>query len=154
MKSIVFQHTRHSIQFKASSTLMTLFITTKYNSFLNLRNFLSVKCMIARYRTIWCQCTSSNVIGYFHRDHNAPCLIPRPPQKNAYPLFPISPGYYKPPKRNRRQCTGMQTFGGINKVHYGIVQNGQFVCLRSVFPQCHTLSHSFCKIQRQFFNAI
>ena len=115
MKSIVFQHTRHSIQFKTSSTLMTLFITTKYNSFLNLRNFLSVKCMIARYGTIWCQCTSSNVIGYFHRDHNAPFLNPPPPphtKKNAYPLFPISPGYYKPPKRNRRQCTDMQTFGG------------------------------------------
>ena len=44
--------------------------------------------MIARYGTIWCQCTSSNVIGYFHRDHNAPCLIPPPPtpQKKCIPF--------------------------------------------------------------------
>ena len=37
----------------------------------------------------------------FTYDHNAPCL---PPQKNfTKPLFPISPGYYSLPKRNRRQ---------------------------------------------------
>ena len=156
MKSIVFQHTRHSIQFKTSSTLMTLFITTKYNSFLNLRNFLSVKCMIARYRTIWCQCTSSNVIGYFHRDHNAPCLIPPPPhptKKMHTRCFRFLLGITNLPREIEGNAL-IRKLLGVNKVHYGIVQNGQFVCLRSVFPQCHTLSHSFCKIQRQFFNAI
>ena len=56
---------------------------------------------------------------------------PLPPQKNAYPLFPISPGYYRRPKRNRRQC--ICKLLEVNKVDYGIVQNGQFVCLRSVF---------------------
>ena len=40
---------------------------------------------------------------------------------------------------------------GVNKVHYGIVQNGQFVCLRSVFPQFHTLSHSFLQDSKTIF---
>ena len=84
--------------------------------------------------------------------------FPPPPQKKKkkkipYPLFPISPGYYKPPREIEGNALICKLLG-VNKVHYGIVQNGQFVCLRSVFPQCHTLSHSFCKIQRQFFNAI
>ena len=144
-----------NLQFKTSSTLMTLFITTKYNSFLNLRNFLSVKCMIAWYRTIWCQCTSSNVIDYFHRDHNAPCLIPpRFPKKKMHTLcFQFLLGITNLPREIEGNALICKLLG-VNKVHYGILQNGQFVCLSSVFPQCHTLSHSFCKIQRQFFNAI
>ena len=42
--------------------------------------------MIAWYRTIWCQCHSRNVIEYFHRDHNASCLILPPHHKKMHTL--------------------------------------------------------------------
>ena len=104
--------------------------------------------MIASYRTIWCQRHSRNVINYFHRDLNAPCLIlpppPRPPpQKKMHTLcFQFLLGITDVPRGI--EDNAYANFWRFNKVHYGIVQNGQFVCLRSVFPQCHALSHSFC----------
>ena len=92
--------------------------------------------MIAWYRTIWCQCTRRNVIDYFHRDHNAPCLIPPPPppQKKCIPFvsnFSWVTDVTRGIEGNALICKLL----GINKVLYGIVQNGQFVCLRSLFPQ-------------------
>ena len=46
-------------------------------------------------------------------------------------LFPISPGYYSSPKRNRKQCVckllvaGGGVKKGVNKVHYGICENDE-----------------------------
>ena len=47
-------------------------------------------------------------------------------------LFPISPGYYSSPKRNRKQCVCKLLVGGVggggegvNKVHYGICENDE-----------------------------
>ena len=44
-------------------------------------------------------------------------------------LFPISPGYYSSPKRNRKQCVCKllvgEGGGGVNKVHYGICENDE-----------------------------
>ena len=64
------------------------------------------------------------------------------PQDFAWPFFPISPGYYSCPKKNRKKknlfyFTFIYLFiaiffffwgGGeaLNKVHYGIGENGQF----------------------------
>ena len=53
----------------------------------------------------------------------------------AKPLLLISPGYYSRPKRNQRKRV-MQTIiggggGGLNMVHYGHSENGEWQRLRA-----------------------
>ena len=72
-------------------------------------------------RTLYISCNH-----YFHIDYNAPCF---PPQNFAQPLFPNSPGYHSRPKRNRKQWLCKVFFfwgGGVNKVHYGLCENGEY----------------------------
>ena len=86
-------------------------------------------------------------IYHFHIDHSAPCFslgrgrsgyetsLLYSPQHFTYPLFPISTGYYIRPKKNRRQWFCKCYFfllgvggegGGVNKVYYGLCENGEF----------------------------
>ena len=54
---------------------------------------------------------------------------PSPPQNFAEPLFPISPRYYSRPKRNLKQWFCKISGGGggrVNKLHYGLCENGEY----------------------------
>ena len=54
----------------------------------------------------------------------APCPPPpHPPFPKYIPFFPFSPGYYSRPKTNRRRVHAK--FWGVNKVQYGLNENGQ-----------------------------
>ena len=59
------------------------------------------------------------------------------PSNLAKPLPLISPRYYSRPKRNKKKKMGMQTFflggegGGVNMVHYGQSENGEWQRLRA-----------------------
>ena len=53
------------------------------------------------------------------------------PQNFAFSLFPVSPGYYHDysrSKRNRRRwlCKPCGGGGGVNKVHYGLCEKGEW----------------------------
>ena len=75
------------------------------------------------------------LIHYFHRDHNALSL----PTRSLHKLFPISLGYYSHPKGNRKQwlCKVL----GINKVHYGLCENGEWYVSRAfLYFACVLLS--------------
>ena len=79
-------------------------------------------------------------IYYFHIDRNAPC----PPLPNfAQPLFPISPGCYSRPKRNHRQwlCKTL----GVNKMHYGLCQNGEFTSSACQILKCKYVAYEIIR---------
>ena len=71
------------------------------------------------------------VIHHFHVDHNAPCLPPPPPPPNfAQPLSSISLGTtVLIPRRNLKQwlckCFFLGGGVGVNKVLYGLCENGE-----------------------------
>ena len=61
---------------------------------------------------------------------DAPMSPSPPPKKKKFtqPLFPISPGHYSRPERNRRQwLCNFFLWRGVNKVHYGLSRNGELI---------------------------
>ena len=70
---------------------------------------------------------------HLHISHNAPYLPPPPPPKFCITFVFHSPGYYRRPKRNWKQCLchffwGGEGWGvvGANKVHYGTCASGLY----------------------------
>ena len=77
-------------------------------------------------------------IHHFHIDHNAP--PPPPPQKKiALTLFPISPGYYYQSREKSKPM--VMYYFGVNKVHYGLCENGEFTASVGNIP--YSLRHHY-----------
>ena len=72
----------------------------------------------------WCKWERSQEhffhIYHFYLDNNTPCF----PWNLAWPLYSISPGHYSYPKRNQTQW--LCKIWWVNKVHYGLCENGEF----------------------------
>ena len=58
---------------------------------------------------------------YFHIDHNAPCL---PPKILHNHCFQILQGITVVPREIENN--GYEKFWGVNKVHYGLCENGEY----------------------------
>ena len=77
-------------------------------------------------------------IHHFHIDHNAP-PIPPPKKKMHKHCFQFLLGITINPERNRSQWSCKIL--GVNKVHYGLCENGEFTASVSMIP--YSLRHHY-----------
>ena len=106
-----------------------------FHSHANKTHFQKKSCALGLTLKVRVFGTRKWLIHHFHRDHNALSLLTR----SLHTLFPISLGYYSRPKRNRKQW--LWKVLGINKVHYGLRENGEWYVSRTfLYFSCVLLS--------------
>ena len=76
-------------------------------------------------RIVLWDCFRGLALHYFPMDHNAPCLPPRILHNHCFPSLQGITVF-----RREIENSGSEKFfrwgGGVNKVHYGLCENGEF----------------------------